>query len=399
MTARGQYPLTYDAIGNLKSYGGWTFEWEAGRQLKRQTQNATVVTYDYDHNGLRVRKTVANTSGYVYTTYNYTWHGSQLAHMTKGTDELHFFYDAQGRPAKVDYNGVIYTYVHNLQGDIVGILDSNGTVVVEYKYSAWGTQLSRTGELANTLGYANPFRYRGYIYDDETWMYWLRSRYYYPELHRFISADNVMDGAGLFGANLYAYCKNAPVGASDPSGHFEISYSEDRAAPNWRPIGGASGDRIIGAIIGALGTLASGEILKHISKPKTKTITKTKTKVETTTAPSPTPTVSPSPTPQPHQEYFPVSPFDFHPFGLIANVYPIGANSPIVIKWNIPFTKISIFEWDYDTKNGSHYHVMLPSMNNSHLEGGHYWPGDAVPEPWNSLFFGDMSSEPWKYLE
>ena len=95
--------------------------------------------------------------------------------------------------------------------------------MVEYKYSAWGTQLSRTGELANTLGYANPFRYRGYIYDDETWMYWLRSRYYYPELHRFISADNVMNGAGLFSANLYAYCKNAPVGASDPSGHFLMS--------------------------------------------------------------------------------------------------------------------------------------------------------------------------------
>ena len=95
--------------------------------------------------------------------------------------------------------------------------------MVEYKYNAWGTQLSRTGELANTLGCANPFRSRGYIYDDETWMYWLRSRYYYPELHRFISADNVMDGAGLFGANLYAYCKNAPVGASDPSGHFLIS--------------------------------------------------------------------------------------------------------------------------------------------------------------------------------
>ena len=95
--------------------------------------------------------------------------------------------------------------------------------MVKYKYSAWGIQLSRTGDLANTLGYANPFRYRDYIYDDETWMYWLRSRYYYPELHRFISADNVMDGAGLFSANLYAYCKNAPVGASDPSGHFLMS--------------------------------------------------------------------------------------------------------------------------------------------------------------------------------
>ncbi len=254
LTASGQYPLTYDAIGNLKSYGGWTFEWEAGRQLKRQTQNATVVTYDYDHNGLRVRKTVANTSGYVYTTYNYIWHGGQLAHMTKGTDELHFFYDAQGRPAKVDYNGVIYTYVHNLQGDIVGILDGNGTVVVEYKYSAWGTQLSRTGELANTLGYANPFRYRGYIYDDETWMYWLRSRYYYPELHRFINADELLGVVGgLTTHNAYAYCANAPVDRADHSGYFAakmLSEDEDGIpGPTNNLSGGATG---MGYVVGGI---------------------------------------------------------------------------------------------------------------------------------------------------
>ena len=46
---------------------------------------------------------------------------------------------------------------------MAGIVDSTDALVVEYKYNAWGTQLSRTGELANTLGYANPFRYRGYI--------------------------------------------------------------------------------------------------------------------------------------------------------------------------------------------------------------------------------------------
>ena len=171
--------------------------------------------------------------------------------------------------------------------------------MVEYKYNAWGTQLSRTGELANTLGYANPFRYRGYIYDDETWMYWLRSRYYYPELHRFISADNVMDGAGLFSANLYAYCKNAPVGASDPSGHFEISYSEDRAAPNWRPIGGSMGDRIIGSIIGSLLYVSLRRITKVVSKAKTIT------SVRVTPDPSATPSLSPSPevTPNPNAKY------------------------------------------------------------------------------------------------
>ena len=54
----------------------------------------------------------------------------------RGTDKLHFFYDAQSRPAMVEYNGVMYTYVHNLQGDIVGILDSTGAVVVEHSYDA-----------------------------------------------------------------------------------------------------------------------------------------------------------------------------------------------------------------------------------------------------------------------
>ncbi len=125
--------------------------------------------------------------------------------------------------------------------------------MVEYKYNAWGTQLSRTGELANTLGYANPFRYRGYIYDDETWMYWLRSRYYYPELHRFISADNVMDGAGLFGANLYAYCKNAPVGASDPSGHTAAGAVLQQS--------GAAAQILIGALGSAAAAAASPWLL------------------------------------------------------------------------------------------------------------------------------------------
>ena len=95
--------------------------------------------------------------------------------------------------------------------------------MVEYKYNAWGTQLSRTGELANTLGYANPFRYRGYIYDDETWMYWLRSRYYYPELHRFINADSRGGSlAVLISHNPFVYCSNAPVMLADPDGHLGI---------------------------------------------------------------------------------------------------------------------------------------------------------------------------------
>ena len=78
--------------------------------------------------------------------------------------------------------------------------------MVEYKYNAWGSITGRAGSLAATLGKLNPFRYRGYVYDEETWMYWLKSRYYDPEMQRFISADVVIGKVGsVNGHNLYAY--------------------------------------------------------------------------------------------------------------------------------------------------------------------------------------------------
>lgn len=220
LTANGSYHLTYDTSGNLKTYADWEYEWEAGRQLVKQTHNEKVVSYDYDYNGMRIRQTVSNkTSGHVYATYNYTYSGTKLAHMTVYNDDLHFFYDNQGRPAKVKYNGEMYTYLHNLQGDVVGIVDSSGALVVEYKYNVWCMLLSRTGSMAGSLGYRNPFRYRGYIYDEETWMYWVKSRYYYPELHRFINADILMGGVGnLLAHNIYFYTANNPVMCVDGTG-------------------------------------------------------------------------------------------------------------------------------------------------------------------------------------
>ena len=80
----------------------------------------------------------------------------------------------------MEFNGAVYAYIHNLQGDVVGILDSGGALVVEYKYDAWGKLLTTAGTLADTLGKRNPFRYRGYVFDEETGLYYLRSRYYNP---------------------------------------------------------------------------------------------------------------------------------------------------------------------------------------------------------------------------
>ena len=126
------YDMTYDAIGNLTSYAGWTYTWAEGRRLVKQVQDSKTVTYAYDASGLRVKKT------YNSTVYDYTWSGSKLVHLKVGNNHLHFFYDDAGSPSMMLYNGVPYRYVKNLQGDIIAIVDSSGTTVVEYKYDPWG---------------------------------------------------------------------------------------------------------------------------------------------------------------------------------------------------------------------------------------------------------------------
>ena len=72
--------------------------------------------------------------------------GKLITGMKQGANTLHFFYDAQSRPAMVDWNGVIYTYARNHQGDIIAFLDSGGAVVIEYYYDAWNRQYEVGGE-------------------------------------------------------------------------------------------------------------------------------------------------------------------------------------------------------------------------------------------------------------
>ncbi|MBQ9833179.1 MAG: RHS repeat-associated core domain-containing protein, partial [Clostridia bacterium] len=149
--------------------------------------------------------------------------------LEKGSDKLLFSYDSLGNVIAVNFNGTYYYYIRNLQGDIIGILDSNMNYVVEYSYDTWGKLISTTGSLASTLGTLNPFRYRGYVYDTETGLYYVSSRYYDPEIGRWISPEpNVYAGAfdsssGLIGYNVYAYCANNPVNYYDPTGEFVIS--------------------------------------------------------------------------------------------------------------------------------------------------------------------------------
>ena len=114
------------------------------------------------------------------------------------------YYDANGSIGSISYNGVRYAFLKNLQGDVVAILDTNSNIVARYTYDAWGKVLSVTDANGNAntsstfIGNVNPIRYRGYYYDTETGWYYLNSRYYDPQVKRFINADGIIGANGTF---------------------------------------------------------------------------------------------------------------------------------------------------------------------------------------------------------
>ena len=225
LTAVNGSTIRYDAIGNPLSDGTWTYTWQNGRQLQKMQKSGVTAEFVYNADGLRVQKTVNGVAT------KYTLHGKNVVHMTSGTDELHFFYDAQNRPAVVVYNGTAYAYVKSLQGDVIALLDGMGNVVVSYMYDAWGMPIGKNGALSETLGTMQPFRYRGYAYDEETGLYYLRSRYYRAEWCRFLNADVLIEG------NLYDYCLNNPIMQNDLMG---LESEHATPAPNPPPISSAT---------------------------------------------------------------------------------------------------------------------------------------------------------------
>ena len=218
LTAVNGNAIAYDAIGNPLNDGTWTYTWQNGRQLQKMQKSGVTAEFVYNADGLRVQKMV---NGVVT---KYTLHGKNVVHMTSGADELHFFYDAQNKPAVVIFNGIAYAYLYDLQGDVIGLVDNNGTQMVSYTYDAWGKMLSKTGTLASTLGTIQPFRYRGYALDEETELYYNQSRFYNPSIARFITADTtgVLTASlkSLTEKNLFAYCDNNPVMRKDIDGAF-----------------------------------------------------------------------------------------------------------------------------------------------------------------------------------
>ena len=249
LTSYNNKAITYNANGGVASYDGWNYNWNNRGKLASITTKSNTralkpilsssKTYSFTYNALGQRTT---------SNYNYFWVDNGLTPIVQGEVTNYsktFYYDHAGRlltesisetlhgvgnasrtikfiydessmigfEYSNDTNESVYYYQRNLLGDVIAIYDTTGNKVVEYAYDAWGNCTIKGTTTNYVVAHANPIRYRGYYYDENTKLYYLNSRYYNPEWRRFISPANVsaLNPNLVNGLNLYCYCNNDPV--------------------------------------------------------------------------------------------------------------------------------------------------------------------------------------------
>lgn len=228
LTKFNDQEITYDMIGNPLTIGNnINLTWINGRSLNsyQDTSKNLNITYKYNQDGIRISKTVNGIETKYYLE------GNRIIYEERNNNLIHYLYDSTGILGLV-YNDNVYYYIKNLQGDIIGLLNNNYEQIVSYEYDSWGKLLSikdNEGNIItdnNNIGIINPFRYRGYYYDEETSLYYLNSRYYNPTWCRFVNADGLI-GANkdILSCNLYAYTSNNPIFYKDEIGESVLAGS------------------------------------------------------------------------------------------------------------------------------------------------------------------------------
>lgn len=197
--------ITYDKYGNPLAYKGKLFEWKGKNLVK-----ADGLQMEYDYNGLRTKK----------GNKKYFWYGNRLIAETYTGNGLYktiyYRYDDSGvcgMIVETNSGSSEYYFRKNIFGDVIAVYNTAGAELVSYDYDAFGNFIVTETSNSDKKGLLNPFRYRGYYWDSEFNLYYLKSRYYDPEIGRFISPDSVeyINPSEIFGLNLYAYCYNNPI--------------------------------------------------------------------------------------------------------------------------------------------------------------------------------------------
>ena len=241
---------THDNYGNIsrkyiEGFEDYNFEWERGNLLKRITQKGNIsAEYSYNHNNVRFKKI----SNGIETRY-YLDGDKILGEDRSNGKKLRYYYDKDGL-CGFELGEIDYTYIRDGQGNVLMVADYNGNVVASYRYDTEGKSqvFDRKGnEDTNpeSVGNINPFRWKGYYYDTESGMYYAESRYYDPEILRYIDAaeaDVILSNA----TNAFCLDRNGIMCASvialfpysatiETSGDLKVdpNYDPNEGKPWW----------------------------------------------------------------------------------------------------------------------------------------------------------------------
>lgn len=207
--------FTYDDNGNLLAYKydgrENTLEYDLSDALTKATLGTEVYEYTYDAEGNRV---AVNNKRYVVD--NIMGLSKPLAETDASNNIEKYYIWTNGLGYSVDANGEVMVYLYDYQGNTNALLDKDNAVKASYRYSTYGALISADETVDN------PFRYLGQhgIQSDSDALYYVRARYYSPELNRWTQADLKRGGIGNpLSLNRYVLNEGDGVNYIDVSGY------------------------------------------------------------------------------------------------------------------------------------------------------------------------------------